>query len=64
MYLCKKLSAQSNLLGFPTAVRRIEIIPVFWVEPQHDAQMDCSMAASTASASRPVSPSVRKLSNS
>lgn len=61
--ICQKVPAQANLLGFIPAGRRIEIVPGFWAEPQHHAQSDCSMAASTASASRPVSPSVRKLSN-
>ena len=62
-HLCKKLPAEARLLGFLPAGRRFEIVPGFWGEPQHHAQSDCSMAASTASASRPVPSSVRKLSN-
>jgi hypothetical protein len=57
------LPSEANLLGLVPAGRSNEIVPGFWAEPQHHAQSDCSMAASTASASRPVSPSVRKLSN-
>ena len=62
-HLCQKLLAEASFLGFVPAGRSIKIVPGFWAEPQHHAQRDCSIEASTASASRPVSPSVRKLSN-
>ena len=59
----KELTAQAWLLGFVPAGRSIEIISGCLTESQHLAQSDCSMESSAASASRPRSPSARKLSS-
>jgi hypothetical protein len=62
-HLSQELTPQASFLGFVPASRSVEIISGCWTKPQHHTHSDRSIASSAASASRPGSPSARKLSS-